>query len=224
MKPRRGGADVRPPDSPSPPAGVEVRQTLLLPLLLEGLDESDRLTILDVGDGVPETVAFFSRFRCRLHFAGLFDAPALRAEPAALAQTDEDPQAPFDAAFAELFDFSDETRFDIVLLWDFLNYLPVPALKAFSHALRPYLHRGTRAHGFGAFKASAPGMARATPEIALQFGALDENRLAVRPRQGGVLRGYPHTRTVLADALGCFEIARGTLLREGGMELLLEAR
>lgn len=224
MKPRRGGADPRPPDPSPPPAGVEVRQTLLLPLLFEGIDEAERLTVLDIGAGVPETVDFFARFRCLLHFSGLFDAQSLRIDAAVTAQTDEDPQAPFDVAFAELLSFPEETSFDIVLLWDFLNYLPVPALKAFSQALRPYLHRGTRAHGFGAFKASAPGMARAMPEIALQFGILDENRLAVRPRQGGVLSGYPHTRTVLADALGCFEISRGTLLREGGMELLLEAR
>jgi SAM-dependent methyltransferase len=211
-------------ERPAAPPDVEVRQTLLLPLLFETLDDEQPLTVLDVGSGTAETVAFFSGYRCRLYFAALFDAPELRPEQLAAAEPDDDPQAPFDRAFAALLDFPEGTRFDIVLLWDFLNYLPVPALRAFSQALRPYLHRGTRAHGFGAFKANAPGMTRTAPELALRYGVLDARNLAVRPRSDGVLTGYPHSRTVLADSLGCFEIERGTLLREGGMELLLQAR
>jgi hypothetical protein len=221
----RTGASGANPSTPATPAvALEERQTLLLPLLFESVDDEDRITVLDAGSGVAETLTFFSRYRCRLHFAALFDAPALHAESLPALGPEDDPQDYFDEVFAGLLNYPEGTRFDLLLLWDFLNFLPVPALRAFGQALRPFLHRGTRAHGFGAFKANAPGTSRDAPEIALRYGVLDQDRLVVRPRTDGVLTGYPHSRTVLADALGCFEVVRGTLLREGGMELLLRAR
>lgn len=195
-----------------------MRQTLLLPLLLEHVDDQRQLTILDVGGGVAETVAFFSSFYCRLHFADLFDAPQLMEPP------EGDPQEHFARVFAELLDFPPGTEFDICLLWDLPNYLPLPALRAFSAALRPFLHHDTRGHGFGAFKASAPAMARNAPDVPLGFGIHDSGRLAVRPRNSGMAVCYSHSRAVLADAFSCFEITRGTLLRDGAMELLLHAR
>jgi len=212
---RRGGAA-----SDDGPPSVERRQTLLLPLIFESLDDSSGpLSVLDVGGGVAETLAFFSQYRCRLHFADLFDEPALRWIP------EENAVDHFAAVFDDLLDFPADTRFDVCLLWDFLNYLPVPALTGFSRALRPYLQRGTLGHGFGAFKAAAPGVAWAAPELGLCYGVLDRDALIVRPRRdGGGAAAHPHSRTVLAEAFACFEIVRGTLLQEGAMELLLKAR
>lgn len=216
MKTRRDGGGAA-AASPVAPRG-ELRQTLLLPLVFEGLDPSLPVSVLDVGGGVAETVAFFSEYRCRLQFADLFDAPALRAPPG------DDVDAHYDEVFETLCAFPEQTRFDICLFWDFLNYLPVPALRAFSRALRPFLHRGTVGHGFGAFKATAPAASWAAPSLGLVYGIQDRDRLTVRPRSGGANAAYPHSRTVLADAFGCFEIVRGTLLQEGAMELLLQAR
>jgi hypothetical protein len=219
MKSLRGGA--RPGPAPPSSAGDKdpgARQTLLLPLLFERFEEDQPLVVLDIGAGVAETVRFFSRYSCRLHFADLFDAPRLR-EP-----VEGDPDDHYAAVFADLFNFAPETHFDICLLWDFLNYLPLPALRAFSATLSPFLRRHSRGHGFGAFKASAPAMARGAPDMHLQFGIHGMDRLAVKPRTGGLTTRYSHSRAALADAFSCFEIARGTLLRDGAMELLLDAR
>jgi hypothetical protein len=224
MKRLLGGS--RPGRGPSPPGGPRepeptgpgIRQTLLLATLLEHFEEDQHLTVLDVGAGVAETVSFFSRFPCRLRFADLYDAPGL------LGPVEEDPEAYFAAVFAELCDFPPGTHFDVCLLWDFLDYLPLPALRAFSAALSPFISRDTRGHGFGAFKANAPAIARIAPEMPLQFGIKAPDRLAVKPRSGGLNVSYAHSRAVLADAFPCFEIVRGTLLRDGAMELLLHAR
>jgi hypothetical protein len=220
MKSLRGGARTGPgaPPAPGADAGAGARQTLLLPLLFERLEDDQSLVVLDVGSGVAETVAFFSRYSCRLHFADLFDARQLDAP------VEGEPEEHYAAIFAGLCDFPPGTQFDICLLWDFLNYLPVPALRAFSAALRPFLRRDSRGHGFGAFKANASAMARNSPELQLQFGIEDSDRLAVKPRSGGLTTTYGHSRSVLSDAFPCFEIARGTLLRDGAMELLLNAR
>jgi hypothetical protein len=229
MKILRGGTrqGSPPPVARSAPAqsAESVRQTLLLQTLFEHVDEDRPLAVLDVGCGVTETIAFFSRYQCRLHFADLFDEPLLQQAP----EGDPDEHyaeafAHYADVFAEVCNFAPDTRFDICLLWDFPNYLPVPALRAFSNALVPYLGRRTRGHGFGAFKANAPAMESSAPESPLQFGIQDVDRVVVRPRRRGLTTNYAHSRAVLADAFGCFEIVRGTLLRDGAMELLLDAR
>jgi SAM-dependent methyltransferase len=216
---RRGAG----PAAPGPPsAGApEERQTLLLPLLLEGLDAERPISVLDVGPGVGETVGFFSRYRCRLHFADLLDDLLAAAQPAEAAA--DEAEAHYRRRFEELFAFAADTRFDVVLLWDFLNYLPLPALRAFGLALAPYLPAHARGHGFGAFKASAPSAARSGGEPRWSYGVKDLDRLVARPR-ADTRRSYAHSRTVLADAFSCFEIARGTLLRDGAMELLFQVR
>lgn len=216
MKARRGSGDAV---SAAPAArAAELRQTLLMPLVFERIDGSQPVSVLDVGGGAAETVAFFSEYPCRLHFADLFDVPGLNLLP------DEDPEGYFDAVFAAHCTFPEGTLFDVCLLWDFLNYLPVPALRAFSRALRPYLHRDTVGHGFGAFKAAAAAASWATPTLGMTYAIHDRNSLLVRPRPGGSVGAHPHARTVLAEAFDCFEIVRGTLLKEGAMELLLQAR
>lgn len=217
MKARRDGAGQALPGASSA-GGAEVRSTLLLPLLLERFDPEQPLTVLDVGDGVGETVEFFSRFRCRLYFTGMLGAPDLAAAP------DEDVEDYFEEVFTGLCDFPADTRFDVCLMWDFLNYLPVPALRAFSRVLSPFLHRQSHGHGFGAFKATAPAMSRGSSDVALQYGVYDVDKLVVRPRLHGASPGYSHSRSVLANSFDCFEIVRGTLLQEGTMELLLQAR
>ena len=66
------------------PATAVVRGTVTQPSklfssLFRSLDMGRRLTILDVGAALPETVEFFSRFKCRIHFIDLFSEPvALR--------------------------------------------------------------------------------------------------------------------------------------------------
>ncbi len=196
----------------------EDRPTQLLPLLLERLEDGQPLTVLDVGQGVGDTVRFFSRYPCRLHFAGLFDVIE-QAEP-----PDEDPDSYFDDLLVRACRFPSGTRFDICLLWDFLDYLPVPALRSFSAALRPYLHSGSLGHGFGTFKASTQFVPGTGHDGALLYGVADLGRLSARPRPGGLPARFAHSRQVLTEALGCFEIVRGTLLKQGTMELLLEAR
>lgn len=210
----------RPPNPADAPAtaGAEVRTTLLMPSLFERLEEGESLSVLDVGYGVSDTLTFFSQYRSRVHFAGLYDARDLQVLPA------DDVEAHLEQACERLFSFPAGTTFDICLLWDFLNYLPVPALRAFSNALWPYLHERTVGHGFGAFKAGAPGASPSGREAGMQYGVRDAGHLVVRPRQGGSPPTHPHSRTVLTSTFRCFDVTRGTLLREGNMELLLQAR
>lgn len=172
----------------------------MLPKLFEGLPDDRRLTILDLGPAVPETVEFFGQYRCRLYFADLFSEP-----------TDGDGAR----SFQTLLDYPVQVQFDLCLFWDFLNLLSMDELRAFDAALKPYVHRGTRAHGFAAMSA--------THALSIHhYGVLSTHQLVVRADPLARRATRPHPQALLKQALTCLEIKRGTLLREGRLEVLLQ--
>ena len=118
--------------------------------------------------------------------------------------------------FQELLEFKVGTMIDVCLFWDFLNYLNRPALRAFSAALKPYIHPGTRAHGFTVLNVE-------TPLRNQQYGIVDHQTISVRPAQTPQLDYYPHSHEELNHCLGCFEVGRGWLLPDGRLEILLNA-
>ena len=180
----------------------------LLPSVFEGIDAGRSLTVLDVGAGMPESVRFFSRYRCRLYFVDLFGETGY-------ATGQQGRRRPRETLFGRFLDFPNGTSFDICLFWDFLNYLANPLLRDFAQTLRRYVHDDTRAHAFGAFS-------NALPFSSLRFGIEDVDRLTARPHP--VPAEHPHTRKHVADALWPFSVKRAALLEQNRQELLLEVR
>jgi hypothetical protein len=184
------------------PARTDVEHSLLLPKLFEGLRDDERLTILDLGPAAPETVDFFGQFRCRLFFADLFSEP-----------TDGSAAT----RFQTLLDYPVQVQFDLCLFWDFLNLLDVDELRAFNAALRPYVHPETRAHGFAAMNS--------THALSIhRYGVRSTQELVVRPDPQARRATRPHPQALLKRYLTCLEIKRGTLLREGRLEVLFQGR
>ena len=191
--------------------GMVIQPSKLLPSLFRSLDTGRRLTILDVGGALPETVEFFSRFKCRIHFIDLFCEPVVRE----LQQNSNYKE--LHHQFEKLLKLPDGTRLDICLLWDFLCYLDDPALRAFNNVLRPYMYYGTRAHGF------------VVHHLAIrlenkQYGVMQEDAMSVRLRQTKQLATHPHSQIEMHEMLSCFDFDRGLLLPDGKLELLLKAR
>lgn len=169
-----------------------------------------RLTVLEIGSALPETVDFFSQFKCRLLFVDFYSEAFVR-DQGDLSETE------LRHAFEEHFRFPAGTRLDLCLLWDFLSYLDDPALRAFNSALRPWLHAGSRAHGYGAHHL-------AVRLAHVQYGIHDRTTLSVRERRGRQLRTHPHSQVEMQDMLDCFAFERGLLLPDGRLEMLLKPR
>lgn len=185
------------------------RCTLLGPMMRQ-CDGEHRLTVLDIGDALPETVDFFSTRTCRLHFVDLFREPFV-AEQSNLSESE------LQQAFREQLRFPSGTRLDVCLLWDFLAYLDDPALRAFNAALRPWLSPATRAYGFGAHHlAIRLGHSR--------YGIKDAETLTVRERSGRQLGFHPHSQIEMHELLDGFVFERGLLLADGRLEMLLRAQ
>jgi hypothetical protein len=191
---------------------VKSRQlSKLFPELFKTVDPGRRLTVLEIGPAVSETVEFFSQYTCRLHFVDLFHEPFVREQQASLSEKE------LRHAFEEQFRFPAGTQIDICLFWDFLCYLDDAALRAFNSALRPWLHEGTRAHGFGVHHL-------AIRVDNLQYGVLNQETLSIRNRQAAQLHHHPHSQVEMHEMLSCLVFERGLLLPEGKLEMLLQFR
>lgn len=190
---------------------VSRQPSKLFPSLFRMMDVNRRLTVLEIGPALTETVDFFSQFKCRLHFVDLFHEPFVREQQANLSEKE------LRHAFEEQFRFPADTKIDLCLFWDFLCYLDDPALRAFNSAIRPWLHPGTRTHGFGVHH-----LAIRLDNI--QYGVIDKETLSIRKRRSAQLSYYPHSQIEMHEMLTCFDFERGLLLPEGKLEMLLKPR
>jgi hypothetical protein len=185
------------------------QQSKLLPSLFEHIDEYQRLTVFHAGPALPETVDFFSRYRCRLHFVDLFaELPIVASEEGNLSLGQQ---------FGDLLQISPDTRFDICLFWDLFNFLSGDAISAFLKELRPYLRTGCLAHGFSVHNLK-------TDQSNQLYGIREIDTLHLRTRQTA-LPGYaPHNQGQLKTLLSGFTFERSVLLPDSRLELLLRTK
>jgi len=187
---------------------TEQQNSQLLPRLFEQITEEQRVTVLHIGPALPETVDFFSNYRCKLFFVDLF------AELPLVFDTED--ELTVEQRLEELLDFPDDCRFDLCLFWDVFNYLDDRAVAAVMDTLRPHLDAHTLAHAFGVHNTRSPQRDQL-------FAIERPDALRVRSRRE-VLRGYaPMPQSRLKAVLEGFRLERSVLLADGRLELLLAA-
>ena len=182
-------------------------ETALLAWVFEGISQSSRFNVLDVGPAMPRTIEFFTSKGCRVHIADLFSGSIIEQQQ----HLDQDALT---ARFEEALWMVDEPL-QACLLWDFPNYLAPAALEALNRALRPWVTPGTRAHAFAALKRSAPLMQH-------QYDILSANEVIQTSAQQRTPAPYPHSWQRLDDTLDLFDIDRGALRTGGLVEVILQ--
>lgn len=196
--------------TPATPHLSRTQQTLLFPALIKRINPDRRLSVLEIGPALPETIEFFSQYKCRLHFAAMYTDPILQM------QSGEYTEAELAGHLEQSFGFPKGTRFDICMFWDFFNYLDDKALRAFNTAIRPYLHKSTRAHAFTVRTLN-------TSFSNQQYGIDQAHMFSIRPRTGKQAPTTPHTQAILVNLLSHFDIDQGMLLPDGRLEVLMTA-
>jgi len=196
--------------TPAEPPMSRTQQSLLFPSLVKKINPDLRLSVLEIGPALPETIEFFSQYKCRLHFAAMYTDPVLQK------QSGEYTEAELAEQISQSLGFPEGTRFDLCLFWDFLNYLDDKALRAFNTAIRPYLHKSTRAHAFTVRTLN-------TSFSNQQYGIEQAHMFSIRPRMGKQARTSPHTQAILVNLLSSFDIDQGMLLPDGRLEVLMTA-
>lgn len=187
----------------------QIQPSSLLPSLFAQIDEECRLNVLHVGPALPETVEFFSRYRCKLYFVDLFDElPRLR--------TDAEAPLTLEQQFSALVHLDPGATLDLCLFWDLFNFMDGTAIRALLAAIRPHLHSGTLAHGFAVHNLK-------TPQSGQLYGIREADQVSIRARPAD-LPGYcPHSQGQLEQLLDCFRFRRSVLLPGSRLEMLLEA-
>ena len=186
------------------------QQSTLFASLFQLFDVNHRLCVLEIGTALPETIDFFAQFKCRLHFVDLFNEPFVRNQ-------DDLSETELRHGFEEHLRFPAGTKFDLCLFWDFVCYLDDPALRAFNSAMRPWLHAGTRAHGFGVHHL-------AVRLDNIRYGIEDRNTFCQRERRDAPMGHHPHSQIEMHEMLNCLMFDRGLLLPDGKLEMLLKTR
>jgi len=199
-----------------PPGGpgatrLSCQPSKLLPQLLADFGHGKaRVNILDLGRALPETVHFFSRFRCKIHVIDVYsELQAGRLDARASGK-------PLERRFQDLFAFEPGTSIDACLLWDIPHYFNERQLRAFSRALWPWLHAGSKAHGFGVHSA-------ATILLNREYGIMDDQTLSIRHRNSAQLQHSPHPQSFMKEWLTCFASNSGILLPDGKVETLMHS-
>ena len=185
------------------------QQTLLFPSLIRKLDTSKRLSILEIGSALPETIAFFSRFKCRLQFASMYSDRLMEMQKGYFTEIE------LSEYITRSFNFPNNTRFDLCLFWDFLSFLDDKALRAFNTALTPYLHSGTRAHAF-----AVRTLSNSFPHQ--RYGVKEAHLFNIRPPLSEIRATFPHTQATLVNLMSSFDVDQGMLLPDSRLEVLLK--
>jgi hypothetical protein len=196
--------------APVAPLASRSQQSLLFPTLLKKVRPDTRLSVLEIGPALPETIEFFAQFKCRLHFAAMYSDPVLQM------QLGDHTETELAEHISRSLDFPKGTRFDLCLFWDFPNYLDDKTLRAFNTAIRPFLHKSTRAHAFTVRTLN-------TSFANQQYGIEEAHMFTIRPRTEKQFRTFPHTQAILVNLLSSFDIAQGMLLPDGRLEVLMSA-
>lgn len=181
----------------------------LLPALFQQFDAEQGVTVFHVGSALPETVDFFSDYRCKLHFIDVFSALPIDSTDDASLTRQQQLQA--------LLRFPQDTRFDLCLFWDLFNFLDSDALKALLAVLQPYLKPNAVAHAFSVHN-------RKLPQINHTYGIKQMDTLKVRNRRSTPPGYAPHSQRELTALLGYFQVERSVLLPDSRLELLLHRR
>jgi hypothetical protein len=113
-------------------------KSLGLDALLDTLEEDQTYSILDLGPALKENVRFWSQFSCQLHIQDFYRS--YQGWKVA-AKSEEERE---EKAFSGLLPFSDDTVFDIILVWDIFNYFELRELAVLIKRLSRWCRRGTR--------------------------------------------------------------------------------
>jgi hypothetical protein len=103
--------------------------------LCDQLADKSGISILDLGSAMGVNVAFWSHFSPSLHIADLWSSMPEPAPPS-LEPVDSDP------GWQQILPLPEETRFDVILAWDLLNYLDQQQVSGLIRHLRGFCHPG----------------------------------------------------------------------------------
>ena len=195
-----GAATARVRSELSPQVNVPLFRSLI-----ERLEQRQPEAVLDLGAARPRTIAMFSRFRCRLDIADLADSLGVLGNPDESSRRGE---------LEALLPASGGPLADVVLAWDFFNYLDRPGLEALAARIAERCRGGAIVHALICYSDALmpPRPGRFVPAGDGQFlDSADNPPSRPAPR---------YTPEDLRQIMPAYHVERACLLRNGMQEYL----
>jgi len=161
-----------------------------------------RKTVLDLGPASGDNLHFFGDRGCKVFISDFFYGLVCEGQAA---RRDD---GSFRRACSELLPFPDDTRFDLILAWDLLDYLQLSEVEALMAHLRRFSHRGTR-------MMALVSIYQQIPDQPCQFMLRDDSRVHFEPSSRGFRASPRHKEPDLVGRLMGFEVESCRLLRQG---------
>jgi hypothetical protein len=135
-----------PPPRAAPVPETTEQTTLAMPELLHWLETLQHPTILDFGPSLQENFSLFSRYGGQIEILDLLAQLGERATQPRPSTADEEIAQIVRARLerSEIKPTAQGGGFDLILTWDYFDYLTLRQIEAIFQALEPYRHPGTR--------------------------------------------------------------------------------
>lgn len=183
--------------------------SLALGLLVGKIASRRPCRVLELGPALGANVEFLSGFSSRIAIEDLYQT-----------LVDVGPSFSGDArgycpVFEALLPYREDTRFDVILMWDLLDYLDGADVRRLMLHLQRFCHRGTLLYAMVSTRAKIP----ATPT---NFRIVDKDKLLYQPTSTDERDCPRYRQGALLDLLPGFRVGRAFLLRNGAQEYLFE--
>jgi hypothetical protein len=192
--------------APPTPKHPDAFNAPLFHSIIERLDDAGRIVVLDLGAARTETIAVFSRYRCRLDIGDIADGlEALNGEADARAMRSK---------VEALLPPRRREPTDLVLCWDLLNYVTRPALAMLMDCIAARGRRGMLVHCLMFY--SAPQM----PARPSCWVPVDETHILNVAPTTAQRKAPRYTPEDLGLCMPRYTAERARLLRNGMQEYL----
>lgn len=185
-------------------------RSLALRPLLSGLDPEQRHSVLDLGPPVGHNLEMLSALGCRIRITDLFRS--LAAETLEAREAEACP-----ALLGRLLPVEAREQFEIVLLWDLLDYLRGHEIAALMAHLVPACAPRVVAFALVSTLRQIPGAPR-------RYRIEDLDTLSWSAAADPPRPGPRHTQPELTRLMPAFRVKSSFILRNGVQEYLLQRR
>jgi hypothetical protein len=199
--------------TPSVPRETVVSPTVIKSLglnaLLDTVQEDRTYSILDLGPALKDNVQFWSQFSCRLQIQDFYRS---YREWNAAAKPEEEFN---EAAVSVMLPFSDDTVFDIILVWDLFNYFDLRELAVLVQRLSRWCRQGTRLFA----------MISIMPNISVSpwmFRILNREQMILEIATPETRPNPRHQPRDILRLMARFDVSCSFLLRQGIQEYVFE--
>ena len=188
------------------PEASAIVNASLFRTLIESLGEDRRWVVLNLAGAQPQTIKLLSRYRCRLDIADLADGID------ALSESDDPDQLVIDVE--EVLPAYPGEPTDVVLCWDFMNYMERSVLTAMMAIIAARCRSGALVHALISY--SQPLM----QERPGQFVPVDEGHLKNLAESKPSRYAPRYSTDDLRSCMPDFSVERVRLLGNGMQEYL----